>query len=335
MDAKKSVLSMNHITKRFLGTVALKDVSMELYEGEILSIVGENGAGKSTLMKILSGIYPGSEYEGSICVDGEKVSFSCPADSENAGIAMIYQELNLELDLTVTENILLGRLPVNRFGTIDWKKARRMAQEVLQQLRVQIDPDVTARSLSPSMQQLVCIGRALVRNPKILILDEPTSVLTERETEELLAILDGLRGKGIPCIYISHKLDEVFHISDRIIVLRDGSYISAFRREDGFNAEKIIEDMIGRRLVAMYPTIEKEIGPEIMRVEHFCVPHPFAPGKSIIEDVSFSLQRRGAGPGRAGRLGTVGIAERDLRRRTQNHRDAVPGRREGDHQQSP
>ena len=176
-----------------------------------------------------------------------------------------------------------------------------MAKRLL--FHVQIDIDVTARSLSPSMQQLVCIARALIRNPRILILDEPTSVLTERETEELLTILDGLRMKGIPCIYISHKLDEVFRISNRIVVLRDGAYIRSFRREDGFDAEKIIEDMIGRRLVAMYPTIHKEIGPEIMRVEHFRVPHSFAPGKSIIEDVSFSL-RKGEVLGLVGLVGS-------------------------------
>ncbi len=282
---------MSHITKRFMGTVALKDVSLALYEGEILSVVGENGAGKSTLMKILSGVYPGPDYEGEMEILGRRCSFSGPADAENAGIAMIYQELNLELDLTVAENIMLGRLPVNKIGVIDWKKAREMARAALERLHIQIDVEVTARSLSPSMQQLVCIARALVRNPKILILDEPTSVLTERETEELIGILDGLRKEGIACIYISHKLDEVFQISDRIAVLRDGMYIGEYRREDGFEGARVIEDMIGRRLEAMYPDIERQIGEELLRVENFRVPHPFAYGKSIIEDVSFTLRR--------------------------------------------
>lgn len=291
MNARKSVLTMEHIIKRFMGTVALKDVSMDLYEGEILSIVGENGAGKSTLMKILSGIYPKSTYEGEILVNGQKVAFSGPSDSEDAGIAMIYQELNLELDLTVTENIFLGRLPVNRLGLVDWKKAREMAQAALARLHVKIDVDVTARSLSPSMQQLVCIARALVRNPQILILDEPTSVLTERETEELIKILGELSKNGISCIYISHKLDEVFQISDRIVVLRDGMYISSYRKEDGFESEKVIEDMIGRHLDTMYPTLDREIGEEVLRIEGFCVPHPFAYGKSIIKDASLTLNK--------------------------------------------
>ena len=291
MSEKKAVLSVRHITKKFLGTVALKDISLELYEDEILAVMGENGAGKSTLMKILSGSYPRAEYEGTIVVDGSTCRFDCPTDSENMGIAMIYQELNLELDLTVGENIMLGRLPVTRLGLIDWDTVRGKSRAALAKLHADIDVDVTVRSLSPSMQQLVCIARALVREPKILILDEPTSVLTETETEKLMKVLRDLKAQGISCIYISHKLDEVFAISDRMIILRDGLYISEHTQGNGYDSTVIIEDMIGRRLDIMYPSMEREIGEEVLRVENFRVPHTFAYGKNIIEDVSFSLRK--------------------------------------------
>lgn len=292
MEKSQAVLSVEHITKRFLGTVALRDVSLKLYEDEILAIMGENGAGKSTLMKILSGLYPANEYEGTIRIDDQECRFHSPTDSENAGIAMIYQELNLELDLSIAENILLGRLPLNKLGMIDWARTKSIAREALKKLQLDLDVSITARNLSPSMQQLVSIARALVRNPRILILDEPTSVLTEGETEKLMVILKRLRDEGIACIYISHKLDEVFELCDRMVILRDGQYISEHRKTEGYDSAKVIEEMIGRKLNHMYPeAAAREIGSEMLRVEHFCVPHTFAYGKNIIEDVSFSLQK--------------------------------------------
>lgn len=304
MKETQVVLSVEHITKRFLGTVALKDVSMQLYKDEILAVMGENGAGKSTLMKILSGLYPHSEYEGRIVLGDRECLFNSPTDSENSGIAMIYQELNLELDLTVAENILLGKLPKKKSGFIDWNKAKTIAEETLARLHTNIDVNVTARSLSPSMQQLVCIARALVRNPRILILDEPTSVLTEGETRNLMSVLKELRNQGLACLYISHKLDEVFELCDRMVILRDGCYISEYRKENGYNSTPIIEDMIGRHLDVMYPTLKnRKIGGELLRVEHYCVPHTFAYGKNIIEDVSFTL-KKGEILGLAGLVGS-------------------------------
>lgn len=292
MKTEKAVLTVEHITKRFLGTVALRDVSMELYENEILAVMGENGAGKSTLMKILSGMYPRQEYEGEICIEGSPCRFNSPVDSENAGIAMIYQELNLELDLSIAENIMLGRLPKNKMGLIDWNKTKETAKAALAKLHVELDVSYTARSLSPSMQQLVSIARALVRNPRILILDEPTSVLTEGETRKLMAILKGLRNEGISCIYISHKLDEVFELCDRMVILRDGCYINAHWKLQGYESAVIIEEMIGRKLDHMYPAREGHgEQEEVLRIEAFCVPHTFAYGKNIIEDVSFSLHK--------------------------------------------
>lgn len=297
------VLSMKNITKRFTGTIALNDVSIELYSNEILAVMGENGAGKSTLMKVLSGSYPCDEYEGKIICNDKECRFSSTSDSEHAGIAMIYQELNLELDLTVAENIMLGRFPHNSFGLIDWKNTRGKAKAVLERLKADIDVNVTVRSLSPSMQQLVSIARALVRNPKILILDEPTSVLTENETRNLMEILRSLKGQGLSCIYISHKLDEVFELCDRLVVLRDSRYVSTYLKSEGYQSSKIIEDMIGRKLDVMYPDIQKAIGEEVLRVENFKVPHPFAYGKNIIENVGFSL-RKGEILGLAGLVGS-------------------------------
>ena len=297
------ILSVRNILKRFQGTVALRNVCIELRENEILALMGENGAGKSTLMKVLSGAYPCNEYEGDLTVAGRECRFMTPTDSENSGICMIYQELNLELDLTVTENILLGRLPTRRYGLIDWDAARAKARQALARLHADIDVNTTVRNLSPSMQQLVSIARALVRDPKILILDEPTSVLTERETQELMSVLRELKASGLSCIYISHKLDEVFAISDRMVILRDGSYISEYLQADGYDAKRIIEDMIGRRIDVMYPSMERAIGGEVLRLEHFQVPHPSAFGKNIIEDAGFTL-RRGEILGLAGLVGS-------------------------------
>ncbi len=297
-----TLLEVKDVVKRFSGTVALKGVSMELRANEILALVGENGAGKSTLMKILSGIYPNGTYEGSVSVGGRECRFQSPFDSENAGIAMIYQELNLELDLTVAENILLGRYPKNKLGLIDWGRMHKEAEKALEKLGVEISTRVTVRSLSPSMQQLVSIARALYRDPQILILDEPTSVLTEKEAGSLMEILRGLKEKGISCIYISHKLDEIFALCDRTIVFRDGLKISEYSKADGYDSARVIEDMIGRHLDMMYPKRNAQIGGEVLRAEHFRVPHPSAYGKSIIEDVSFSL-RKGEILGLAGLVG--------------------------------
>ncbi len=291
MNPAEPVLQLKNITKRFLGTVALKKVSMDLENGEILAVMGENGAGKSTLMKILSGLYPGSEVEGEISLNGRLVSFHSPIDSENHGIAMIYQELNLELDLSVTENICLGRLPRNKLGLINWKAAEEAARGALARLNIELDMDITVRNLSPSLQQLISIARALVRNPSILILDEPTSVLTQSETDHLMKIIRKLQGQGISCIYISHKLDEVFDLCDRLVVLRDGFYVSEYRKKDGYDSSRIIKDMIGRNLDVMYPSRSGFSGAEIMRVENLCVPHPTAYGKEIISDVSFTLNK--------------------------------------------
>ena len=297
------LLSMNHITKTFPGVVALNDVSIELHRGEILSLIGENGAGKSTLMKILAGDYPHNTYSGEILLDGEPLRISSTRYAEKAGIAMIYQHIHAEMDLSVAENISLGVLPTKALGLVDWKKTKQIAAHALAKLKAAIDPDATMRSLGTSMQQLVCIARALVRNPKILILDEPTAALTESETQNLMGILGELRREGISCIYISHKLKECFELSDRVYVMRDAKNISCYVKSE-IRSEEIIEDMIGRRMDAMYPEMSgRRTGEEVLRIENFKVQHPSSTAKNIIEDVSFTL-RKGEVLGLAGLVGS-------------------------------
>jgi ABC-type sugar transport system ATPase subunit len=297
-------LSIRNITKKFPGTVALNDVSLDLRRYEILAILGENGAGKSTVMKILSGSYPYGTFTGEIIgEDSVPLAFHSNADAERAGIGMIYQEKNLVLDLSVAENILTGHMPKNAFGMNDWGKARTIARDEMQKLGVEnLDITMNVRYLNASMQQLVCIARALVKKPRILILDEPTSCLTERETALLIEILRGLKERGISCFYISHKLDEILNLCDRCVILRDGRLVSEYER-NVFNPGKIIEDIVGRRIDTAYPRLPKQIGGEVLRVEGAKVAHPYAYGKNIIEDVSFSL-KKGEVLGLAGLVGS-------------------------------
>ena len=299
MAAKR--LQLNNITKLFPGVVALDDVSMDLDGGEVLSLVGENGAGKSTLMKVLSGVYPHGSYDGSVVIEGKTAKITDPISAEKHGIAMIPQELNVQLDLTAAENILLGHWPKKR-GLVDWKEMKRLAQEALKTINVEIDVSIKMRSLNASMQQLVCIARALYQNPSILILDEPTASLTLEETEDLMNIIRKLKAEGISCIYISHKLEEVFDISDRVIVMRNGAVVSEYAKKDIVPAQ-VISDMIGRKMEETKASEEeKEFGPEVLSVQDLVVPHPFSP-KNIIDGVSLNV-KKGEILGLAGLVGS-------------------------------
>ena len=215
------LLQMRDITKSFPGVRALDGVTFDLREGEIHALVGENGAGKSTLMKVLSGVYPASEHGGEIVIDGEVKTFNGIKDSEAAGVAIIFQELSLVPEMTVGENIFLGREP-RRFGVIQWNALYRKSADLLEQLNLPIDPRTPVRQLGIGQQQLVEIAKALSQDARILVLDEPTAALTDAEVETLMAILGQLRKRNVGMVYISHKLNEVFRISDRITVLRDG-----------------------------------------------------------------------------------------------------------------
>lgn len=312
MENLSPILSAENITKKFVGTVALHDVSFKLYKGEILAIVGENGAGKSTLMKILSGFYPYHTYDGSIKMLDKTFHFDDVKEAEKAGIVMIHQEINLELDLSITENIMLGSLPVNRIGLINWKKANNRASELMKLLnKPDIDVETKARNLSISDQQLVSIARALNRDPKILILDEPTSCLNDVEVQALFNIMRDLRKRELSCLYISHKIDELFEVCDRLVILRDGKKISEYRN-DLFDSEKIIEDILGRKVINKEKIAKADFDDEILRIENLTIPHPYSPNKTILSNVNIKL-RKGeilglcglVGSGRSELLGSI------------------------------
>src|ERR687897_1567595 len=242
----KSLLEMKNITKSFPGVKALDGVTFDLNGGEIHALVGENGAGKSTLIKILAGVYPHPEYGGEIFLDGAERRFATVRESEQAGIAVIYQEMSLVRDLSVAENIFLGRAP-RRLGVINWEELYSRAQKLLDELHLTVDPRTPVRNLGIGQQQLVEIAKALSQDARILILDEPTAALTDTEVETLFGILKRLRARGVAMIYISHKLDEVFRISDRITVLRDGKTIET-NATSNWTESKVIAQMVGREV---------------------------------------------------------------------------------------
>ncbi len=283
------LLEMKNITKSFGGVKALNDVSINLRKNEILALVGENGAGKSTLMKILSGSYSQSTYEGEIWVEGKKQSFNSPSDSVAAGVEMIYQEISVHLDLSVAENIFLGRIPVRK-GVVQWKNMFEEARVYADLVGLRVPVSQCMRDLSTSQQQMVTIARALSRHPKILVLDEPTSALTEKEVDHLFDNLFKLRDKGISCIYISHKIKEVMYLANRVTVLRDGGHVCTNNIKD-VTVDSLVENMVNRKIGNMYPKEDAEIGDEMLRIEDLVVPHPFNPGKNVVDHISFSVKK--------------------------------------------
>ena len=282
------ILRAQNITKRFPGVTALKDVSFDLREGEIHALCGENGAGKSTLIKLLSGIHPHGSYEGSFDVNGEEAKFATIKDAEKAGLAVIYQELALVEEMTVAENIFLGREPRRWGAFIDWPRMYREAQALLNRFKVDLDPAAPVRTLGVGQKQLVEIIKALAKDSKILILDEPTAALAEHEVLILLDILRDLRQRGIASIYISHKLDEVFGIADRITVLRDGSTVGTSNAADTSKAE-VIRHMVGRELGDLFPRRTTQPGEVILRVDSLSVADAET-GSKRLHDVCFELR---------------------------------------------
>jgi D-xylose transport system ATP-binding protein len=282
------VLKAEKIVKKFPGVVALKNVSFDLRAGEIHALCGENGAGKSTLIKLLSGIHAHGSYEGDFWINGQPGKFRSLADAERAGIAVIYQELALVNDMTVGENIFLGSEPRTTVGLIDWPRVHREARLLLQKFKVEIDPDMPVAKLGVGQKQLVEIVKALSKNSRILILDEPTAALAEHEVLILLEILRDLRSRGIASIYISHKLDEVFAICDRLTVLRDGS--SVITLETGqTNKTEVIRHMVGREITDLFPRHAARPGASVLEVENVSVTHPDT-GKTFLFDINFSLR---------------------------------------------
>lgn len=291
---------MKNIVKEFPGVRALDGVSFTLDSGEFHSLVGENGAGKSTLMKVLSGVYPHGTYEGDILIDDQVRQFRGIRDSENAGVAIIFQELSLVKELTVGENIFLGKEP-SKLGVINWSELYHRTSKLLQDLNLDIDPRVPVGNLGIGQQQLVEIAKALSKEAKILVLDEPTAALTESEVEILFNILKKLKSRGVGMVYISHKLNEVFEMSDRITVLRDGKTVGTHNASD-LTKDKVIELMVGREVGNIFPEPDHELGDVVLEVKGLTAFSIDVASKRVVDNVSFHV-RKGEVLGIAGLMG--------------------------------
>ncbi len=293
------ILEMRSITKEFPGVKALDGVTLDLFAGEFHALVGENGAGKSTLMKTLAGVYPYGTYGGDIVVESAVKQFKTVRDAENAGIAIIFQELSLVKELTVAENIFLGREP-SKFGVINWTELYNRAGKLLKDLNLPIYPKTPVGNLGIGSQQLVEIAKALSQDARILVLDEPTAALTEAEVETLFGILRDLKARGVGMIYISHKLGEVFEMSDRITVLRDGRTVGTNDAKD-LTVERVIALMVGREVGDVFPTSQHEFGETALEIKNLTA-FEAETNKKLVDDVSFSV-RRGEVLGISGLMG--------------------------------
>ncbi|UYO98762.1 sugar ABC transporter ATP-binding protein [Microbacterium sp. M28] len=298
----EQILRMTGVTKRFRGVMALKDVHLELQRGEVHAICGENGAGKSTLMEILSGVHPHGSFAGDVVFEGREMRFRSLADSEAEGIVIIHQELAVVPQLTVAENIFLGH-EVSRFGLVDEAATHARAAELLASVGLDENPATRMGELGIGKQQMVEIAKALAKNVKLLILDEPTAALGREDSDRLLALVDRFRSHGITCVLISHKLREVLGVADRITVLRDGAVVETMRADDPETDEgRIIRAMVGRPLDDLFPPREPDIGDEMFGIRNWTVVHPHDPGRVIIDDVSMHV-RAGEIVGIAGLMG--------------------------------
>jgi D-xylose transport system ATP-binding protein len=297
------ILDFKNVTKRFPGVVALDDVSFSINRGEIHGICGENGAGKSTLVKILSGVYPFGTYEGSVIYNDKELHLSQSSIREavEEGIAIVYQELTLVPTRTVGENVFLGKEPVEH-GLINWNKLYADTQAILDKYQLDVDPRATVRNLGVGKMQMVEIAKALSEDAKVLILDEPSSALSKAEVEKLMEILRGLKSHGITCIYISHRLEEFFHITDRITVMRDGKVITTQPTRDVTQGD-LVKYMVGREMKERFPKGNRKPGEVIFEVEGLEAADPNNANRKILDGISFNV-RKGEILGIAGLMGS-------------------------------
>ena len=295
-----TLLAMREISKRFPGVLALDRVSFDLHGGEIHALVGENGAGKSTLMNVLGGVYPFGSYDGEIVVDGAVRRFDGVRASEDAGIAVVHQELSLIPEFSIAENIFLGREP-RRFGVIATEELYSRAQRVLDELQLKLESHTPVGYLGIGQQHLVEIAKALARNAHILVLDEPTAALTDAEADVLFGILQRLRDSGAGIVYISHKLGEVFQLANRITVLRDGRSVST-DAASALDTQRVIARMVGREVADIFPTPHRAPADVVFEARGVTVEDPNVEGKLLVDNVSFAV-RRGEVLGIAGLVG--------------------------------
>jgi putative multiple sugar transport system ATP-binding protein len=296
------ILQMRGITKTFPGVTALEDVNLAVQRGEIHAICGENGAGKSTLMKVLSGVHPTGSYDGEITFDGRPVRFSGIRDSEHVGIVIIHQELALVPYLSIAENIFLGNERKGRGGLVDWNRANADAARLLEDVGLHENPVTPVGQLGVGKQQLVEIAKALSKDVRLLILDEPTAALNDTDSAHLLDLLRLLRDRGITSIMISHKLNEIISIADRTTVIRDGRTVETMNmRDEDAPQQRIIRGMVGRDLESFYPERESAPGEEVLRVEDWTVWHP-TQDRKVVDGAGFTV-RAGEVVGIAGLMG--------------------------------
>lgn len=297
------ILEMRNITKTFPGVKALDNVNLQVAEGEIHALVGENGAGKSTLMKVLSGVYPYGSYEGEIIYKGQPCRFKDIRDSEKLGIIIIHQELALIPLLSIVENIFLGNEP-SRYGVIDWFEAVSQTRNLLRKVGLNESPDTLVTDIGVGKQQLVEIAKALAKEVRLLILDEPTASLNETDSEALLKLLLEFKAQGIASILISHKLNEISKIADSVTILRDGATIETLDCHKGKVSEaRIIRGMVGRELTSRYPERDSVIGETIFEIKNWNAYHPLHAERKIVKDVNLHV-KKGEVVGIAGLMGS-------------------------------
>ncbi len=296
-----SLLTMSDIVKKFSGVIALNGVNFSLERGEVVSLCGENGSGKSTLMKVLTGVHPYGSYEGQIIYKGETLKSRSVRDSEDKGIAIIHQELTLVKELSILENIFLGA-EICSYGVLDHSAMYQQTAELLKRVKLDISPDTVIKELGVGQQQLVEIAKALSKNAEVLVLDEPSAPLTESETRVLLDIVKQLRTEGVSCVYISHKLNEVKEISDRICIIRDGEHIGT-QDASRMSTDDIIGMMVGRELKQLFPREEHPIGEEFLKIGPVNAKISKSANLKQVDNLSFSL-RKGEILGVAGLVGS-------------------------------
>jgi D-xylose transport system ATP-binding protein len=303
MAADDIVLDIQHVTKTFPGVTALKDVSIKIKRGEIHGICGENGAGKSTLMMILKGVHPWGSFEGKIIYDGKELKLEGGSiqQASKEGIAIVFQELMLVPNMTVGENVFLGREPVGSTG-INWNKLYADTQKILDKYNLNIKANSIVKNLGVGKMQMTEIAKALSENAKILIFDEPTSALSEQEINHLMEIIRNLKSHGVTCIYITHKLSELFRITDSITVLRDGKVMTS-QPTSQLNEESLIKFMVGREIKERFPKAKRTPGKEIFQVENLHAVDPNEISREVIKGVDLSL-REGEILGIAGLMGS-------------------------------
>lgn len=283
------ILQMKSITKKFASVTALSNVSFNVRRGEIHALVGENGAGKSTLMKILSGLYPAGTYDGELIFENEVQNFTSIKESEKKGIVIINQELGLIKTMDICENLFLGNEILHN-GVIQWNKQMQRTKELLARVHLDINPKTKISEIGAGKQQLIEIAKALGKNAKLLILDEPTSSLTDTDTENLMLILDELRKEGTTCIYISHKLEEIFRITDNVTILRDGQTITT-RPTKEMTEDEMVSLMVGRDLVDRFPRKEHKAGEVVLELKNWSVMNPDNKEQKLIDSVNLTARR--------------------------------------------